>query len=206
MIPAYPLSWPAGWKRTNALSRKNGQFKNYGKRITVAIATDRVLDQLYKLGVSRNNVVISTNLQLRMDGFPRGDQAQPADRGAAVYWRKSQDAPTRCMAIDQYARIEDNLAAIAATLEAMRAIERHGGAEILDRAFTGFKALEASNAGPSWWDVLEVDAFASAEQIESSFRRLARSAHPDAPGGSHDRMAMLNAAREQGINAAKGRA
>jgi hypothetical protein len=55
------------------------------------------------------------------------------------------------MAIDQYDRVEHNLAAIAATLDAMRAIKRHGGAEILDRAFTGFTALPAPMAGGKPW-------------------------------------------------------
>jgi hypothetical protein len=45
---------------------------------------------------------------------------------------------------------------------------------------------------------LEV-AFVAAE-INASFRQLARSAHPDA-GGTVDRMAELNAARDAGIKA-----
>ncbi|SDQ25048.1 hypothetical protein SAMN05443026_0089 [Burkholderia orbicola] len=36
------------------------------------------------------------------------------------------------MAIDQSARIADNLAAVAATRDAMRGIERRGGARILE--------------------------------------------------------------------------
>lgn len=55
------------------------------------------------------------------------------------------------MAIDQYYRVEENLAAIAATLDAMRAIERHGGAQILDRASTGFAALQAPMAVARSW-------------------------------------------------------
>ena len=47
------------------------------------------------------------------------------------------------MAIDAYTRTADNLAAVAATLEAMRAIERHGGAQILERA-----AREIQQVGP----------------------------------------------------------
>ncbi|KVD37855.1 hypothetical protein WJ41_22830 [Burkholderia ubonensis] len=63
--------------------------------------------------------------------------------GVAVYWETRAGA-RRVMAIDQYTRVADNLAAVAATLDAMRAIERHGGARILERAFTGFAALAAA--------------------------------------------------------------
>ena len=81
------------------------------------------------------------------------------------------------MAIDQYFRVADNLAAIAATLEAMRAIERHGGAEILDRAFTGFTALPAPEQP---FHVLGVSATATDEEIETAYRRLAMQHHPTA--------------------------
>jgi DnaJ-domain-containing protein 1 len=102
------------------------------------------------------------------------------------------------MAIDRYDRVADNLAAIAATLEAMRAIERHGGAEILDRAFTGFASLPAS-AGQGkreWWAVFGVSANASDADIEAAYRRLAKERHPDT-GGSDDAMAELNQARDE---------
>lgn len=39
----------------------------------------------------------------------------------------------------------------------------------------------------------------SQEDIEAAYRRLARERHPDRPGGSHDLMADLNRAREQGL-------
>jgi hypothetical protein len=56
------------------------------------------------------------------------------------------EGESQCMAIDIYTRIADNLAAVAATIDAMRAIERHGGAQILKRAWMGLKALPASTA------------------------------------------------------------
>ncbi len=62
----------------------------------------------------------------------------------------------------------------------------------------GFQALPAPGSA-SWWSVLQVDANATADQIEAAFKRLARERHPDRPGGSHDMMADLNRAREQGM-------
>ena len=197
-IRTYPLCWPAGWKRCKPGGIKIGKFTRNNNWLTVAEGASRVCESLTKMGVARDNVVISTNVQPRLDGLPRSGQAEPSDRGAAVYWRKRHDLPMKCMAIDLYTTVADNLGAIAATLEAMRAIERHGGAEILERAFTGFAALAASNGRP-WRDVLGVDESAmSREIIESQYRILARERHPDM-GGSHDAMAELNAAREAAL-------
>jgi hypothetical protein len=145
--------------------------------------------------ISDNDVVISTNVPLRMDGFPRGDGGAVSDSGVAVYWM-DRKGNTRCMAIDQYYRVADNLAAVAATLSAMRAIERHGGAEILDRAFTGFVAL----AGPTpWWEVLDVKHNATRDDIDAAYLRKRSAAHPDR-GGSPDAFQAVTHAYQQAIN------
>jgi hypothetical protein len=204
-IQAYPLQWPVGWRR--ATTRKSAAFNkkeriyrdgnphDVTKSLSVADAAIRVIETLMRMGIERHDIVISTNLKLRADGLPRSD-GDPGDPGAAVYWRKAKDA--RCMAIDVYYRVADNLAAIAASLEAMRAIERHGGAAILDRVFQGFTALPAPE---SWWQVLGLNGpDAAREQIEQAHRRLAMEHHPDR-GGDDDRMARINRARDQGIEA-----
>jgi hypothetical protein len=205
MIPAYPLQWPAGWPRTPWAALKPGKFGTMKKRqgeswdsranITIFEATTRVLSELARMGIDRQDVVISTNLQLRLDGLPRSGQAAPRDAGAAVYWQTSK-GERRVMAIDQYWKVEENLAAIAATLDAMRAIERHGGAQILDRAFTGFTALPAPASGRDWQVVLELSELLrpTLDDVKRAFRRLSMQHHPDRPGGSHDKMAELNAA------------
>lgn len=210
MTDAYPLAWPEGWPR--ARRRKSAQFGkaervysqstgnswNTKKRLNVEDAMRRIRGELEKLGVKSfaDDAIVSTNLKLNMRGLPRGDAGSPADPGAAVYWQQP-GKPMRVMAIDAYDRVADNLAAIAATLEAMRAIERHGGAQILDRAFTGFMALPAS--GPSCWVVLGLDPHAvDAEVIEARYRLLAKQRHPDA-GGTHAAMTELNAARDEAL-------
>lgn len=205
MTTGYPLSWPEGWPRSR--SRKRARFtkgeRQYSsqpgsgswmshRELTISDGTKRVLDELQTLGVPHGEAVISTNLELRLDGLPRSGQAAPADPGVAVYWRRPGEA-MKVMAIDIYDRVADNLAAVAATLNAMRAIERHGGAQILERAFTGFTALPPPK---NWRAVLGVTGPATEEAITSAFRRKAIEAHPDRPGGSHDRMSELNAARD----------
>lgn len=205
---AYPLSWPSGWKRLKSWERSRAKF---GKQkfvdrgrnaegqqlgwhtkgsLTIAEGTERVLHVLDQMGFN-SSVIISSDLALRNDGLPRSNQRGPDDPGVAVYWGQGQKA--RCIAMDRYDRAADNLAAIAATLEAMRAIERHGGAAILDRAFTGFTALPAPEQP---WQVLGLETSRpTREQIEDAHRRLAMKHHPDR-GGDTNEMARINTARD----------
>lgn len=180
-VEAYPLQWPAGWKRASAGSRKSAKFNRFGKSLTIEQAVTRIRAELQRMGVRDDDLVISTNLKLRLDGLPRSDQREPDDPGAAVYWRDG--TAMRCMAIDRYDRAADNLAAIAATLDAMRAIERHGGAEILDRAYAGFSALPPPITGEEpWYVVLDVDPDEAHEVVEKVYRWLRSDNHPDRGG------------------------
>lgn len=191
---SYPLDWPRGWKRTQV--RRDGAFRaggtrtDSGRRVELEDAVDRLYGTLKAMGIKDDQVVISTNVRPTLGG--RSGSIQVTDPGAVVYWTDNHKQ-TRCMAIDQYKRVPDNLAAIAATLEAMRAIERHGGAEILDRAFTGFTALPAPEKP---YQVLGVGANASREEVERAYRLLASKHHPDKQGGDSTQMARINAARD----------
>jgi hypothetical protein len=206
---AYPLAWPDGWKRTPYGAKKHAGFRtgrrSYGEggsswitpeKLTIATGTRRVTDELARMGA--RGIVISTNLALRQDGLPRSGQREPDDSGAAVYWTDRSGRP-RCMAIDQYYRIADNLAAIAATLDAMRAIDRHGGAQIMERAFSGFVALPAPEAGRHWREVLEVGDghYRKISEIEPSYRRRRSETHPDRAGGSTQAFNEVQRAFEQ---------
>lgn len=214
LLAAYPLSWPDGWPRHRGArksanfgkmaSHESGQYQ-HRRDITMVDAMARVHAELAALGVNVvDDSVISTNLKLNLQGYPRSDQGEPADPGAAVYWQRKRkpsddrDPPMQVMAIDIYQRARDNVAAIAATLEALRKIERHGGAQILDRAFSGFISLPKPS-GPEWWEVLKLDrATATREQVLARHRELAKTRHPDA-GGSDHQMAELNRARDQAL-------
>ena len=214
MAQAYPLSWPAGWKRTK--DRKVAAFKNIDKTwrspgvpggsgyysktvkwLTVADGVARVLGELSRMGINRDDVIISTNVPTRLDGLPRSNEREPSDPGAAVYWRPAPGAQTRCMAIDRYTTVADNLAAIAATLDAMRAIERHGGAQILERAFLGFAALPEKGSR-HWREVLGVTATGTEalDQAKSKYRGLALLHHPDR-GGDRDKFEEVTTAWRQ---------
>lgn len=209
----YPLSWPAGWKRTPPHIRVRAKFGRAtrhgsdsgsyvpGRALTIAEAVDRLRAEIGRLGVLGEDFIISTNVKLRLDGFPRGDASEPADPGAAVYWQRPEDKTHKVIAIDIYDRVADNIAALAATIEAMRAIERHGGAVVLERAFTGFDALPApgQTAVRGWREVfgfLDGSKVVSGEQLQNAYMRMRLEAHPDR-GGSPERFHEVQTAYDQ---------
>lgn len=205
----YPLCWPAHWKRTTSRrrapfgSRRNEYDAQIGQRMYRGTRELSVADAILRLdrelrALSATRPVISTNIPVRNDGIPRSGMREPSDPGVAVYWERK--GKKQCMAIDRYDRVADNIAAIAATLEYLRGIERHGGGAILDRAFEGFAQLPAAIVTARPWR--EVFGFASdsrpgLETVEDAFRSLAKQLHPDTSGGDHDRMVELNEARRQ---------
>lgn len=74
---AYPLSWPLGKPRTGY--RTAASFKT-----SLADARDGLLLELARM--SANEVVLSTNMELRRDGLPYAQRRQPLDPGVAVYF------------------------------------------------------------------------------------------------------------------------
>ncbi len=212
-ITNYPLTWPAGWKRTPPNSRIRARFSKgeqqrsqdgartwmRKRELSIADGVRRVIEEIVKLGVDREDIIVSTNVQARLDGMPYSNRSDPVDPGVAVYWRTYNSKQQKCMAIDRYDRVADNLGAVAATIAAMRAIERHGGEEILDRVFTGFVALPAPE---QWWQALGFDdeERVTLPEAESKYRQLAKKHHPDV-GGNAGRFASItdaiNTARER---------
>lgn len=151
-----------------------------------------------------DDCLVSSNLKLNMSGLPRSDQGEPTDPGVAVYW-VTRKGERRVMAIDIYNRVADNIAAVARTLEYMRGIERHGGASIQERAFTGFTALPPP---PTCWQVLAMDPPKNGEDRASIVSRI-KAAHragmitlPRDGNGDVQGAAGLNAARDDALNLA----
>jgi hypothetical protein len=211
----HPLHWPVGWKRTAPYARKSGSFttKAYSTNrsaepLTISQAVDRLLAELLRMAVAERDVIISTNIQPTLSGRPRSGERKPDDPGAAVYWKDY--GQQRCMAIDRYTDVAQNIAALAATIEAMRAIERHGGALILERAFTGFTALPApivAGMKREWRDVMQFTqpGRITADDVRGRYRELASLLHPDKAINETDRvsrekrMAELNVARDEAL-------
>lgn len=139
-------------------------------------------------------MILSTNVELRLDGQPRSDRGNPSDPGVALYFKlKGRDTALAC---DRWVRVADNITALAKHIEAIRGMERWGVGTV-EQVFTGYQALPSPE---QWWDVLGVDSDAAADLIERRYRLLAQTAHPDR-GGTDAAMARLNAARDAGRKA-----
>jgi hypothetical protein len=161
----------------------------------------RLRQELMTIGADWATTVVSTNLETRLDGLPRSGQRVPDDPGVCVYFNLGGKA--RAMPCDTYDTVEGNLAAIAAHIEATRAIERHGVATVAEM-FEGFTALPPPATSPRlkpWWEVLRVRADATRLMIDYAYKELAKSCHPDVAGGSTEAMAELNRARDDAMKA-----
>lgn len=181
-IEAYPLTWPPGRPRTKF--RESARFKT-----TLGAAVDRVREEVRMLGGA--TLVISSNQPLRRDGLPSARPGYIGDTGVAVYF-KLKGKPM-CFACDRWHGVENNMQAIAKTIEALRGIERWGTGQMVQQAFTGFTALPAPEQP---WQVLGLETSRpTREQIDEAHRRLAAEHHPDR-GGDGDKMARINAARD----------
>lgn len=181
---AYPLTWPGQFARAQA--REKGQFKT-----TLAGALKNVETSLRMFSKDSDNelvnLVISSNVTL-------GAQ-RPEDPGVAVWFNWA--GMGICIAVDRYQSVEANLQAIHHIIEARRVELRHGTLALVRATFTGFKALPAP-AGTNWWQILGVKQKANHGEIQTAYRKLASTAHPD-KGGTAERMAELNRARDEGM-------
>jgi len=173
----------------------NGSPYASNERLEVGDGLQRLTGELRRLGARQ--VIISSNLKLRLDGLPAAGQAkQLADPGVAVYF--TLKGQPRVLACDKWTSAADNLAAIAAHIEAIRAQDRYG-VGTLDQAFAGYTALPAKG-GTQGGDWRAEMGFAPTERVspdlvEARYRSLLKARHPDR-GGSHDAVVRLNLARD----------
>ena len=185
-IDRYPLAWPAGWARTAPGARREADFVT-----ALAQAVHKVTREARRLGAG--GVVISCNVALKLDGTPRKGHDPDAidDVGAAVYFER-EETPY-CVPSDCWDRIEDNLQAIAMTLEAIRQLRRFSSPEVVDAALRGFQIAPPTGDQASWWQALGLPFDAKLRDAESAYRRMVMYAHPDR-GGSEEAMQRLNTA------------
>lgn len=199
---AYPLAWPAGWPRHDPAWRVESRFgrRNQGwtgrRPPSVAEGTSFIFAELKRMAVEDWSVVISTNIELRLDGLPYSNRRDPEDSGAAVYWTGFDDRKKHVLACDKYKSVGENLYAIGKTIEATRGIERWGSVTA-EQAFSGYVAL-SERTGPSCWEILGIPPESTEEQILTAYRRKAMAAHPD-QGGNTDAFQAVVAAKDMAL-------
>lgn len=185
-FPPYPLAWPEGLPRTER--KASSQF-----RTSLSAAINNVKKSLAAFGSDTNKPVKDVAVTSNVAGIAF---EAPSDTGVAVWF--DWDGAQRCIAVDRYPKVEDNLQAIHHILEARRTEMRHGGLHIVRQTFKGFVALPAPEGKRDWRTVLGLSGPVTADQVRAAFKERSKSAHPD-KGGSNEAMSELIRARDEGL-------
>ncbi len=208
-ITRYPLCWPNNVARTAPQRRTYPQF-NTG---SISSAVQKAISEINRLNGRRwdyddQSVILSSNLRLKKNEWPVGDQGQPVDTGIAIYFTlrfartgKWHERPC-VLTCDKWSKVQWNIDAIARDIEAQRARQRYGCTSV-EQAFAGYVAIPEKCGGSPWWIVLDVPSTAGVKAITDAFREKAMDAHPD-KGGDLDKWHQLQEAHRQAMASAEG--
>ena len=186
-IPPYPLAWPDEQRRS--ASRVKSAFRT---NLDGAIDNVRKSLRLFAEDSGRKleGIQITTNMGLF--------DAHPKDPGIAVWF--IWDGALRCIAVDRYMTVAENLQAIHHVLEARRVEMRHAGIEMVRTTFRGFVAALPAPGERPWHEILGVSPSATTAEIAAAYKDMARKYAQD---GSDDKLSELNVARDRAMKAAK---
>lgn len=184
--------WPV--KETPAYARKRATFRvGYQDRL------DLLEHELEKLNAK--NIVIQAQFEakeIRQDGWPRSS-ARPKGPAIIVSF-KGSNGPLS-FPCDHYQSWEDNLYAIALSLEALRAVDRHGVTKNAEqyRGWTQLPAAEAKTDGfldaeqaAKWLAVVsgcsQSATFIQVNSVaqDAAYKMAAKRLHPDTGGSTED--------------------
>src|SRR5688500_12869170 len=101
----YPLDWPQGYTRIPYRSHNSKPlFKSVSLTVGVALIESEIRKLLGKNKLSETDVVISSNVPLRNDGYPRADYSRSiiTDPGVAVYFNYNKEPVVLCC--DKFSR------------------------------------------------------------------------------------------------------
>ena len=188
-----PLSWPRAVPRTPAGERRRAAYGKQaphggGEPLTLAQAVERLSPQVARLARQRG--------MLALDALPDAP-TPPRDPGAVLAFGTA--GATFLIPCDTWDRAADNVAALAAHLEAVRAASEHGVASpaALLESFRvaarpdAPRAEPAAPPAPNWARVLGVAPDAEPAVVRAAYRALAKRYHPD-NGGDTETMRRLN--------------
>lgn len=194
IIDVFPLAWPLGYPRHEG-NKITSRFK-----ATVDNARKGVFREIKLL--KGKDVIISTNIPLRRDGnFYASLKPVSDDLGVAVYFTFKNEQKVVCC--DAYKTIVENIRAIEKSINAIRGLENWKCSDILNQAFSGFKALP-ENIMRNCWSILGIQKTADLTAVRNAYTTLAKKHHPDVAGGNHEKFieikkAYMQAAKETTI-------
>lgn len=169
------------------MRRESSNFKQ-----TLSGALNNLRRQIELMG--GKNLVLSSNCALGHD--------TPKDSGVVAYFQLQNTA----MAIpcDRWRKVQDNVHAIALTVEAMRGMERWGAKHMITAMFSGFKSLPSRASGLDPWVTLGITEKATEAEITAAFRSKSKIYHPDIPEtGSADKWAQIREAHDLAMQNAR---
>lgn len=188
------------WPGEATKGREHARFRS-----TYAKTLDLLETELAKVRAKEITVQAFFRLdQIRNDGWPYS-QAKPSAPGVILSFRTKDGALS--FPCDRYHTIDDNLRAIALSLEALRAVDRYGVTKRAEQ-YAGWKRIEAPGAN-GFQTKEDAAAFIIAQQDtptptysliadvalrQEVYRRAARRLHPDAATGNHDLFVKLQQA------------
>jgi len=176
-VTAYPLQWPKAWPKTEI--KQDSRFRQ-----TLSAALNKLKDECKRLG--GKELVLSSNYVLGTE--------HPKESGVVAYF--NLDQKPIAIPCDRWRAVEDNVYAIAMTIEAMRGMERWGAKHMITAMFSGFKSLPEKSGGKNPHAILGLSMLnPTAEQITAAYKQKAKTAHPDA-GGSAEAWAELRDAHD----------
>lgn len=185
------LQWPGKFTP----DRKGSRFKaSYNQTL-------RLLDAEL-LHLKARNIVLQVALneaQIRLDGRPRAD-SKPRHPGVILSF-DSKHGPLS-YPCDRFDSWEDNLRAIALSLEHLRAVDRYGVTKRGEQ-YHGWTALPPPSKAPTMEKVEAVKflqkfataAIKNAEEARAAYRQGAMTLHPDR-GGDPEEFKKLQQAKE----------
>lgn len=189
--------WPNN--RTPSHARKRATFRaSYNDTLSL------LESELEKLRAK--HVIIQAGFEpkdIRNDGWPRSSARPKNDPGVIVSFQTGKGPLS--FPCDRFDAWEDNLRAIAKSLEALRAVDRYGVTRG-EEQYKGFAQLPAPEAAGKMTRT-EAAEFLSAHSsfhsnmiltlsgsFREAYRQAARRLHPDVNGGSHDQFVKLGQA------------
>lgn len=187
---------------TKGVGVKSGQFRS--KYLDTLNGLE---SELTKLGAKQITVQAGFKReQIRNDGWPYSS-AKPEHPACSVQFvdRKGNQLAFRAI---KYTRYEDNLRAIAMTLEALRAVDRYGVVE--GEQYAGFKQIGAADPTQAGFSRQHAAAFvanmvgysqsyvlnADKQVLDEIYRTAAKRSHPDVTGGGDQDFKSLQLAMQ----------
>jgi hypothetical protein len=175
-------AWP--WKET--ASRGHSRFRS------TWISIERLLKgEADKIFASR--VILQIDVMerdIRVDGWIKGN-ARPFSPRVVITIERQADRETLAFHCDTFSDWQDNVYAIAKTLEALRSIDRYGVTSAGEQ-YTGWRAItDGTMSAADARDILaqlsgiKLVDLPSRNELAGVYRAARIRAHPDA-GGSHE--------------------